>query len=177
MHFIFHNLYPTFLYVHTFYIYTVISSYICTQRCSKQYALILICCGMKQVQYVAAYFTRLERARKMPSNIHKTLGTCSLSNQDCRGLQSPFTELNAAALMQMVKFSLLQKLSPNIPELMRYQCPQLGGLVVIFFKVQTRSGVTDTKGEDRTNNILITIITHTCNFVSRATLIRITETD
>lgn len=42
-----------FLHVHTFYIHIVTYSYICTQTCSKQYALILICCGMKQQQYKA----------------------------------------------------------------------------------------------------------------------------
>lgn len=41
---------------------------------------------------------------RMLSNIHKTLGSCSFSNQDCRDLQSPSTALNAAALMQWSSF-------------------------------------------------------------------------
>lgn len=75
----------------------------------------------------------------MLSNIHKTKHTFTQHSR----LQRPSESIHCTKCScsnAMAKLPVLQKLSPNIPELMRYQCPWLGGLVVILFTVQTRSG-------------------------------------
>lgn len=101
---------------------------------------IFLCCGMKKQQFLAAFFPRLERTRK--DVIQHTQNSKHTFTQHSR-LQRPSESIHCTKCScsnATAKLPVLQKLPSNIPELMRNQCPWLGGLVVILYTIQTRSG-------------------------------------
>lgn len=92
-----------------------------------------------------AYFTRLERTRR-DANVSSTIlippttpGMCSLCNQAHRGLQSLSTSPKCRFSKTMVKFSMLQKPFPKIPEGKAFMSIA-GRTTDDMCRVQTRNG-------------------------------------